>query len=205
MNKHNIILAILFLVLGFGTGYFYFKNFSNVNAVVENQEVKNDTVAVGQNKLFEFFDSFKNTPGNEKVTEIREDLGLMIFTYPKGEVVIDGDGGLYTYGIYDYKNDILYKDLGYSQLSGVSRPVSLISKDKVLVETADNERFNTTLSIHDFNNKKIKDLPIKIQNVKNVEIGHLYNGSISIFVHEKLTSMYQLDAKTLEVKKLWER
>ncbi len=205
MNKHNIILSILFLVLGFGAGFFYFKNFSNVNAVVENQEVKNDTVAVGQNKLFAFLDSFKDIriePFAEErvdinIKNINQNLGLIILEYPTG---LETTG----FSVYDYNSDILYKDIGYSRFEGegTSYPIAFVNKNSALFFVSKEPNLGEfTLVVKDLQNNLIKNLPIQFGEMDKVytsfEPSRL---NISIAKQKGGYSRYNLDLKTLGLK-----
>lgn len=205
MNKHNIILAILFLVFGFGSGFFYFTNFSNVNAVVENQEVKNDTVAVGQNKLFALFDSFKNTPDHSNIIKIREDLGLLILSYPEGEIVIDGDGGVDAYAVYDYKNDVMYDKVGSTSLGMSNLPIAIVNKDTILLDNYDDNTGKASLTLKNIKNGTTKVLSIKRNNNERVSANLNPQDQINIFVYGKTTLYYNLNPQTLELKQVWER
>lgn len=203
MNKNIALVAFFFLLIGFGLGFFVYKNHNSVSKNIGAEETTKP--AKIDNEFFSFLNSFSNTPGYSNIIEIREDLGLLTFVYPK-TIVRDGDGGVDTYGIYDYKNDVLYKNIGYSQLSGSSTPVALIRNDLVLVKTADNEGLHTTVSIKDFHDKTIHELSLNLAALDTVEIGGLDNGSIGIFVHsKKKTLYYTLNAETLQLTKVWER
>ncbi len=138
MNKNIIIASVLFLLIGFGVGYFSFKN-NPVNNVVENQEVKTETqeqVKAEQNKLFAFLDSRKDKftdsmakeRGHIKITNVEPGLGLLMVDYSTSPESS-------SYVIYDYKNDLIYKDIGYIKLGDMSYPVSFIDKSKVLINS----------------------------------------------------------------------
>lgn len=205
MNKHNIILAILFLVLGFGAGFFYFKNFSNVSAVVENQEVKNETVASAQNKLFEFFDSFNNSykasvanqQGNIFISEIDPNLGLLIFSYSTSPESSKS-------AIYDYKNNLIYDAVGEDGLGKGNSVLSFIDNRNVLIYTYNEGASIYKIAIKNFTTGSIVDVPIKIDpSVTKVKASlEAENNQVIIWVTSgKTTTDYSLNPKTFEVKK----
>lgn len=198
MNKHNIILSILFLVIGFGAGFFYFKNFSNVNAVVENKEIKNGLENLSQDKFSVLFNSIK---AGDKfiypqiINNIEEDMGLFIIQYRNSP---ESTGN----AVYDYKNDKLYKDIGYSGLGYSRTPVSFVDKNNVLVHTYDEGKETYTLNVLNFTNNNLRELPIKITPTDEV-YGELTGSNVFISVRGKNGSFtrYQLDPSTLEIKK----
>lgn len=198
MNKHNIILSILFLVIGFGAGFFYFKNFSNVNAVVENKEIKNSLENLSQDKFSVLFNSIK---AGDKfiypqiINNIEEDMGLFIIQYRNSP---ESTGN----AVYDYKNDKLYKDIGYSGLGYSRTPVSFVDKNNVLVHTYDEGKETYTLNVLNFTNNNLRELPIKITPTDEV-YGELTGSNVFISVRGKNGSFtrYQLDPSTLEIKK----
>lgn len=198
MNKHNIILSILFLVIGFGAGFFYFKNFSNINAVVENKEIKNGLENLSQDKFSVLFNSIK---AGDKfiypqiINNIEEDMGLFIIQYRNSP---ESTGN----AVYDYKNDKLYKDIGYSGLGYSRTPVSFVDKNNVLVHTYDEGKETYTLNVLNFTNNNLRELPIKITPTDEV-YGELTGSNVFISVRGKNGSFtrYQLDPSTLEIKK----
>ncbi|MDQ5971251.1 MAG: hypothetical protein QG566_197 [Patescibacteria group bacterium] len=198
MNKHNIILSILFLVIGFGAGFFYFKNFSNVNAVVENKEIKNSLENLSQDKFSVLFNSIK---AGDKfiypqiINNIEEDMGLFIIQYRNSP---ESTGN----AVYDYKNDKLYKDIGYSGLGYSRTPVSFVDKNNVLVHTYDEGKETYTLNVLNFTNNNLRELPIKITPTDEV-YGELTGSNVFISVRGKNGNFtrYQLDPNTLEIKK----
>jgi hypothetical protein len=207
MNKHNIILSILFLVIGFGAGYFYFNNFSNVNAVVENQETKDETQEqekVNQNKLFAFLDSFKDI-GIEPFAEDRVDINVKNINQNLGLIILEYPTGLETTGfsVYDYNNDILYKDIGYSRFEGegTSYPIAFVNKNSALFFISKEPHLGEfTLVVKDLQNNLIKNLPIQLGEMDKVYTSFGLR-RLNIFIQKTGGySSYDLDLKTLELK-----
>ena len=66
------------------------------------------------------------------------------------------------YGVYDYKNDVIYPGLGDSSIGGSTTPIAFVGADKLLSYSQDeNQKYK--LSVIDFQNKNIKDLLVDKQ------------------------------------------
>ncbi len=208
MNK-NIIIAILFLLIGFGLGFFYPKNFSSVNTAVDNQEVKTETQEqskTGQNKLFAFFESFNNSykksvanqQGNIFISEIEPNLGLLIFSYSTSPESSKS-------AIYDYKNNLIYDAVGEYGLGKGNSVLSFIDNSNVLIYTYNEGASIYKLTIKNFITGSVVDVPIKIDpSVTKVKASlEAENNHVIIWVtNGKITTDYSLNLKTLEVKKI---
>jgi len=207
MNKNTIIASVLFLLIGFGVGYLYFKN-SPINSLVENQEVKTqEQVKTDQNKLFALFDSFKSYPTYSNISNIREDLGMMIVSYseiPRQGRRYEGDALTNYYAVYDYKNDVLYDKIGFYGLGSSSEPIVIVNKDTILLHNYDDNLSKISLSIKNIKDGDTKVLPIKLSG-ERVSANLNWQDDINIFVYGKTTLFYNLNSKTLELKKEWER
>jgi len=227
MNKNIIIASVLFLLIGFGVGYLYFKNSPVLNNVVENQEVKTETqeqVKAEQNKLFAFLDSkkgFYTDPvskdgGEIRITKLDHNLGLMVVDYPTSQESSN-------YAVYDYKNNIFYDEVGNAGLDEISNmpnatPAIFINEDQVLMEAGINfdESNNSEypLSVRNFRTGAlVKNLPIKFDmkspTYNQVNFGLENAGKVLyIYVYQRRndqqvvsSSTYVLNPETLEVKK----
>lgn len=211
MNKNIIMASVLFLLIGFGGGYLYFKNSSNLNNVVENQEIKTEIkeqAKVDQNKLFTLLDSFKIYPEYSNISKIREDLGMMIVSYseiPEQGRNYEGDGLTQYYSIYDYKNDVMYDKVGDMSLGRSNLPIAIINKDTILMDKYDDNTGKESLSIKNIKDGTTKVLPIKLNNEDRVSAGLNPQDKIDIFIYSKTTFLYNLNPQTLELKLVWER
>ncbi len=203
--------SVLFLLIGFGGGYLYFKNSSNLNNVVENQEIKTEIkeqAKVDQNKLFTLLDSFKIYPEYSNISKIREDLGMMIVSYseiPEQGRNYEGDGLTQYYSIYDYKNDVMYDKVGDMSLGRSNLPIAIINKDTILMDKYDDNTGKESLSIKNIKDGTTKVLPIKLNNEDRVSAGLNPQDKIDIFIYSKTTFLYNLNPQTLELKLVWER
>lgn len=227
MNKHNIILAILFLVIGFTGGLFLTQKYK---PVIDNQEQEIvpseqeiDKSKISSNKLFEFLDSKKDfytdpvykDGGEIDIIELDHNLGLMMVEYPTSQESSN-------YAVYDYKNNLFYDKVGNSGLDEVpnmpnAKPEVFINQDQVLVRSGINsDETNSSeypLSVKNFRTGEIvKVLPIKFdlksRYYNQVRFSQLQDGKIYIYVSQVLNGnkilpdvTYILDVTTLEVNK----
>ena len=219
MNK-NIIIAILFLLIGFGAGYYYFNKIKIVEthpAIVSETEQATSE----QNKLFAFLDSRKNVfvepgyTGQISIPVLDHTRSLMIIYYP-----IHQEGA--NYAIYDYKNNIFYDKIGNSGIGEVpnmpnATPEIFLNQDLVIMEAGINSdspnNSEYPLSVKNFRTgETVKVLPIKFDFkslVNNqVRFSEYGPGMTAIYVNQLtnenkiLSSLkYILDTKTLEVQK----
>jgi hypothetical protein len=103
------------------------------------------------------------------------------------------------YGVYDYKNNRIYKGIGSAGQGGSATPMAFVGTDKLLFYT-DIEDKVPTISIVDFSGKEIKQL---LTGVKlNESYGDPANSLILITEPPKKGKAvnYMLDVKTLELK-----
>ncbi len=218
MNK-NIIFSAVFLVLGFTGGLFLTQKYKPVidnqeqEIVLSEQEV--DKSKISSSKLFEFMNSFGDyskleldttilSPGSIiKIPDIQPILGVMTInhrTSPESN----------SYSVYDYKNDVLYKDIGYGRLGDIFTPMSFVNNHSVVMSRvhSESERTLYPLSVKDLRDGSLKELPIKIdiQTRDVVTQADYINNLVYVYVNintpKNETSRYTLDTKTLEVTKI---
>lgn len=200
MNK-ILLVAVLFLIIGFGAGAFIYKNKQNP---AELSNIQATPVVVSGNKLFELFDLFKNYPGHVSVFKVDESLGLMIVWHPADirDVSNEGNDAPSTYSVYDYRNDKIYKNLGQYGLGGGEFPEGIINSNSILIVKG-GDGIPYKLVAQDFNGQIIKELSIKLSENSNIEVSTARDGYLNFWVRDSGSSngSYTLDTKTLELTK----
>lgn len=205
MNK-TLLVAVLFLIIGFGAGAFIYKNKQNpaVSQTPSTIVDSNLVAASSQNELFNLFDLFKNYPGHISVFKVDEGLGLMIVWHP-AEVKNASDQGNdapATYSVYDYRNNKIYKNLGMYGLGGGQYPEGIINSSSILV-TKGGDGIPYKLVAQDFSGQTIKEFSIKLVENSNVEVSTARDGYLTFWVKDSGSSngSYKLNTQTLELTK----
>lgn len=201
-----ILLALLFII----AKPRLFKNDISVEQELvlqeEKQEIQNSekltednktaitsqpTNNIISNKLFDFIDTFTmdkdmSTPRTEYMYPEEH---LILLSYPTSQESR-------AFAVYDYKNDILYKNIGYSGMGGSSIPMAFVGEDKLLMFNLGEEQIKGTLTIQDFNNKIIKTL---MTNTSINEVYPKYGKVIVIDTNQQDSGRFNLNSETLEL------
>lgn len=203
MNK-TLLVAVLFLIIGFGAGAFIYKNKQNTSPISNTELNTNLPVVSPQNELFNLFDLFKNYPGHVSIFKVDESLGLMIVWHP-AEVKNASDQGNdapATYSVYDYRNNKIYKNLGMYGLGGGEFPEGIINSSSILV-TKGGDGIPYKLVAQDFSGQTIKEFSIKLVENSNIEVSTARDGYLTFWVKDSGSSngSYKLNTQTLELTK----
>lgn len=192
-----VLIVILLLVVGC-ISFYLGKNSSSYKdiAVVTNNPNINTQQLPSSNKLFDFFDALTVEDQNAASEKIE-------FVYPKERLILlsygtSSESG--AFAVYDYKNDILYKNIGNSSIGDTSVPEAFVGTDKLLMwNFGEGDGSGITkgdLTIQDFNNKIIKTL---MKNTPIHEVYSKYGKVITIDTNTKDSGRYNLNTETLEL------
>ncbi len=192
MTTKNFFIALLIFIIGGAAGFFISYTMKPVPSRIV--QLPPAPQVVEPNKFFEFFDTFtlSRDMGAVNIVFSYPDEHLIAFKYPTSQESVE-------FGVYDYKNDRIYKGIGTMGIGGGAEPKSFVGSDKLLFYT-DIEDKTPVISIVDFNGKEIKQL---LTGMKlNQAYGDPANSLILITEPPKKgkAENYMLDVKTLELK-----
>lgn len=197
-----IILAIVFIA-GVSTGSYYLgkhsvdkiknQTYSDPDAQGMENDAKDDLEKNNinsTNKLFEFFNTFTSDKNRAtpSIKFMNPDENLIVLDYWTGSETN-------SYAVYDYKNNILYKDIGGEGIGGGSHPEAFVGNNKILVYSED-DFGKSSITIQDFNNKIIKTI---LTNTPLYEVYPKFGKIITIDINQKSSGRYLLNTETLEL------
>lgn len=206
----KVLGFVLVLGLGFGIGYRYSKyqvQSKNI-AIQATQNTEVSTDAKITNKFFELFNTYtmEKDMGNPTIDFAYLNEGLLLFDYPTSQETED-------FGVYDYRNDVIYKNVG--TIGGndeyYNTPLSFLDRNTII--TIDTGTGSARLSMIDYRTKEVKKtIPINVPQGYNIhEVDHFpMNNNINItFRNADDTSknptgaylQFELNTKTLTLSK----
>lgn len=191
-KTNTVLLVIIIILLVAGLVYFFF-NDSKQKVLDQKNEINNPNIntqeKISSNKLFDLFDATsQDGPVVSSIKFINPEQHLVILHY-----WISQETG--AYAVYDYKNDVLYKNIGSSGIDGSNEPKAFIGMDKLLMYSNFAET-KSSLTVQDFHNKVIKtimtDKPLH-------EVYPLYGKKITIDTDMKDSGRFNLNTENLEL------
>jgi len=198
---NTILLVIIIILLVVVLGYFFLNNSkqkvaeNNYPQVDQNGVINNSSAVVSSNKLFDFFDTFTidKDIGTPTIEFMYPEQNLILLSYATSQESV-------AYAVYDYKNDILYKNIGFGYVGSSSQPVAFVGNDKLLMYNSSGDDLSANIKgsfiVQDFNNKVIKTI---MADTTFHEIYPKYGKIIFIDINTKESGRFNLNTETLEL------